>query len=73
MAEERYDDAAARLLEAIGICPDCPDNSLLLSNLGMVYAYKPQQIWDGLGLATGAHVECRQRTCGVVAATRARP
>lgn len=34
-----YEAAAARLLEAISICPDCPDNALLLSNLGMVYAY----------------------------------
>ena len=49
VAEERYDDAAARLLEAIGICPDCPDNSLLLSNLGMVYAYAGR---DSLALST---------------------
>lgn len=34
-----FEAAAARLLEAISICPDCPDNALLLSNLGMVYAY----------------------------------
>ena len=32
---------------------------------GFVFG-KPQQIWDGLGLAAGAHVECRQRTCCVV-------
>ncbi len=49
IAEERYDDAAARLIEAISICPDCPDNALLLSNLGMVYAYAGR---DSLALET---------------------
>lgn len=45
----RYDEAAARLIEAISICPDCPDNVLLLSNLGMVYAYDGR---DSLALET---------------------
>lgn len=49
IAEERYDDAATRLIEAISICPDCPDNALLLSNLGMVYAYQGR---DSLALET---------------------
>lgn len=44
-----YDRAAARLLDAIAVCPDCPDNALLLSNLGMVYAYSGR---DSLALAT---------------------
>lgn len=39
IAEGKYDEAVARLIEAISICPNCPDNALLLSNLGMVYAY----------------------------------
>lgn len=38
IAEGKYEEAAARLIEAISICPACPDNVILLSNLGMVYA-----------------------------------
>lgn len=49
IATGRYDEAAARLREAISICPDCPDNALLLSNLGMAYAYAGR---DSLALST---------------------
>ena len=49
IAHGDYDEAAARLIDAISICPDCPDNALLLSNLGMVYAYGGR---DSLALAT---------------------
>lgn len=37
--EERYHDAADRLIEAMGVRPESASNVLLLSNLGMVYSY----------------------------------
>lgn len=49
IAAGNYEAASARLIEAISICPDCPDNALLLSNLGMVYAYAGR---DSLALET---------------------
>lgn len=49
IAAGNYEAASARLLEAISLCPDCPDNALLLSNLGMVYAYDGR---DTLALET---------------------
>lgn len=47
--EGKYDDAAARLIEAMSIRPDSPENILLLSNLGMIYCYMDR---DSLALAT---------------------
>lgn len=47
--EEKYDEAAARLIEAMSIRPESPENVLLLSNLGMVYSYMGR---DSLALAT---------------------
>lgn len=49
ISDGRYDDAAARIIEAISICPECPDNIMLLSNLGMVYSYAGR---DSLALET---------------------
>lgn len=46
---EKYDDAAARLLEAISVKPNAPENVMLLSNLGMVYSYQGK---DSLALET---------------------
>ncbi len=43
IADGDYEAAAARLLDALSVCPDCPDNALLLSNLGMVYAYSGRE------------------------------
>ena len=37
-AEGDYEAAAARLLEAMAVRPDAPENVMLLSNLGMIYS-----------------------------------
>lgn len=47
--DRKYEDAAARLIEAMSIRPDAPENILLLSNLGMVYSYMDR---DSLALET---------------------
>ena len=44
-----YESAAARLLEAMSLRPNSPENVLLLSNIGMVYSYMDQ---DSLALMT---------------------
>jgi len=49
IAEKRYDDAAARLIDAMSIRPGAYENVLLLSNLGMVYSYQGR---DSLALET---------------------
>ena len=38
VADENYEEAAARLLDAMMVKPDSPFNPLLLSNLGMIYS-----------------------------------
>ena len=45
----KFDEAAARLIDAMSVRPDSPQNILLLSNLGMVYSYMGR---DSLALAT---------------------
>lgn len=47
--DEKYEDAAARLIEAMGVRPDSPTNVLLMSNLGMVYSMMDK---DSLALST---------------------
>lgn len=47
--EEKFEEAAARLIEAMGVRPDSPTNVLLLSNLGMVYSYMGR---DSLAITT---------------------
>ncbi len=49
ISEGKFEDAAARLIDAMSVRPDAPENVLLLSNLGMVYSYMDQ---DSLALAT---------------------
>lgn len=44
-----YENAAARLLEAMSLRPNAPENVLLMSNLGMVYSYMDK---DSLALMT---------------------
>ncbi len=39
VADGDFDSAAKRLLEAMSLRPDSPQNVLLLSNLGMIYSY----------------------------------
>lgn len=48
-AEGDYEAAAARLLEAMAVRPDAPENIMLLSNLGMIYSYLDR---DSLSIAT---------------------
>lgn len=45
----QYDEAAARLIDAMSVRPDAHENVLLLSNLGMLYSYMDR---DSLALAT---------------------
>lgn len=47
LKDGKYDDAARRLVEAMGIEPDNPLNVALMSNLGMIYYYNGQ---DSLAL-----------------------
>ena len=49
LAENNYDDAALRLIEAMSVEPKNPLNVALMSNLGMIYYYNEQ---DSLALAT---------------------
>lgn len=49
LAENKYDDAALRLIEAMSVEPNNPLNVALISNLGMIYYYNEQ---DSLALAT---------------------
>ena len=39
VADGDFEGAAQRLLEAMSLHPDSPQNVLLLSNLGMIYSY----------------------------------
>lgn len=45
----QYSEAATRLLEAMAMRPDSPQNVLILSNLGMIYSYMNE---DSLAIAT---------------------
>ena len=49
LAEQNYEDAALRLIEAMGTEPRNPLNVALMSNLGMIYFYNEQ---DSLALET---------------------
>lgn len=49
IAEENYEEAAARLIDAIGLKPGNPSNLILMSNLGMVYSCLDR---DSLAIAT---------------------
>lgn len=49
IADGDYNEAAARLIDAMSVKPDHPGNILLMSNLGMVYSYMDR---DSLALAT---------------------
>lgn len=49
IANEDYEEAAARLIDAIGLKPGNPSNLILMSNLGMVYSCLDR---DSLAIAT---------------------
>lgn len=50
--EQNYEEAVARLIEAMSIRPDSESNVLILSNLGMVYGLMDK---DSLAIATLDH------------------
>jgi len=56
----KFDEAAARLIDAMSVRPDSPQNILLLSNLGMVYSYMGR---DSMALATLDEALSRARRC----------
>lgn len=64
-----YDEAAARLIDAMSIRPDSPQNILLLSNLGMVYSYMGR---DSLALATLDEAHRKAPAMRTVLSNRAR-
>ena len=49
LSEQKYEEAALRLIEAMSVEPKNPLNVALMSNLGMIYYYNEQ---DSLALAT---------------------
>lgn len=67
-AEGDYEAAAARLLEAMSIRPDAPENVMLLSNLGMIYSYLDR---DSLAIATLSAALDRAPAMRTVLANRA--
>ena len=68
IAEGDYEAAAARLLEAMSVRPDTPENVMLLSNLGMVYSYLDR---DSLAVATLSKALDRAPAMRTVLANRA--
>ncbi len=68
IAEGDYESAVARLLEAMSIRPDAPENVMLMSNLGMVYSYLDR---DSLALATLGKALDRAPAMRTVLANRA--
>ena len=60
IADGDYDEAAARLIDAISIRPAAPESILLMSNLGMVYSYMER---DSLALATLNEAHRRAPPC----------
>jgi len=65
----KYEDAVARLLEAMSIRPNSPENILLLSNLGMVYSYLDR---DSLALATLDEAHRRAPAMSTILSNRGR-
>jgi tetratricopeptide (TPR) repeat protein len=47
--EQNWEDAAARLVDAMAVEPENPSNILLMSNLGLIYSYMDQ---DSLAIVT---------------------
>lgn len=64
-----YEAAAARLIEAMSLRPDAPENVLLMSNLGLVYSYMDR---DSLALATFDEALRRAPAMRTVLTNRAR-
>ncbi len=69
IAEEKYEEAAARLIDAMGVEPDNPGNLLLMTNLGIVYSCLDK---DSLAIATLDEVSRRAPNMTVAIANRGR-
>lgn len=69
IAEGRYEEAAARIIDAMSVRPRAAENVLLLSNLGMVYSYMGR---DSLALATLDEAHRQAPAMRTVLANRAR-
>lgn len=69
IADGRYGDAEDRIIEAIGLRPNAPSNLLLLSNLGMIYAYTDR---DSMAIATFDHILSKAPNMRTVVGHRAR-
>ena len=69
IADGDYEEAAARLIDAISIRPAAPESILLMSNLGMVYSYMER---DSLALATLNEAHRRAPAMRTVRANRAK-
>ncbi len=69
IAEGHYEEAAARIIDAMSVRPRAAENVLLLSNLGMVYSYMGR---DSLALATLDEAHRQAPAMRTVLANRAR-
>ncbi|MDE6704065.1 MAG: hypothetical protein K2K00_10390 [Muribaculaceae bacterium] len=69
IAEENYEEAAARLIDAMAVEPDNPGNLLLMTNLGMIYSCLDR---DSLALATLDDVNRRAPNMTVALLNRGR-
>lgn len=69
IAEGDYSEAAARLIDAMAVRPDAPENVMLMSNLGMLYCYMDR---DSLALATLDEAHRRAPAMRTVLSNRAK-
>lgn len=69
IADENYEEAAARLIDAMAVEPDNPGNLLLMTNLGMVYSCLDR---DSLAIATLDEVNRRAPNMSVALLNRGR-
>ncbi len=69
IAENDFEEAAARLIDAMAVEPDNPGNLLLMSNLGIVYSYLGR---DSLAIATLDEVNRRAPNMTVAIVNRGR-
>ncbi len=69
IGEGNYDEAAARLIDAMAVDPDNPSNLLLMTNLGVVYSCLDR---DSLAIATLDEVNRRAPNMTVALVNRGR-
>lgn len=69
IADEKYEEAAARLIDALAVDPDNPGNLLVMTNLGMVYSCLDR---DSLAIATLDEVNRRAPNMTVAIVNRGR-